>query len=106
MISIISAMWSVARGAISGAFDAERVEVFPEGFDIGLDEFVDRLICFCASLMMRSSTSVKFITCVTFTLIFQITPQNIAERERTEIADVRKTPNRRPANVHLYIIAL
>jgi hypothetical protein len=33
-------------------------------------------------------------------LIFQITPQDIAENESAKVADVSEIPNRRPANVH------
>ena len=44
----------------------ERIEIFPERVDILRGVFVDRLCrLFCAFVMMRSSTSVRFMTCVT-----------------------------------------
>ncbi len=79
---------------------SERVKIFPKRFDKRLGEFVNRLSGFFrfvdnAVVNVGQIKNVRQIVAFEF----QVTPQNVAERERAEIADVRETPNRRTANV-------
>ena len=57
-----------------------------------------------ALAMMRSSTSVKFITWVTLEAArAQEAPQDVLEDERAEIADVREVVDRGAAGVHVHL---
>jgi hypothetical protein len=84
-------------------FHSELIKVFPEGIDVRLREFIDTYPAVCG-LVDYPVVNIGEIENVGHfvAFIFQVSTQNVAENERTEVSNVRKIPNGRAANVHLH----
>src|SRR5687767_8112367 len=86
------------------AFHSERVEVFPKITNIRCGKIIDRHSHFFR-FVYYSVVNVRQVKNVrhAVSFVFQIPPQDVAENESTEIADMSEIPHRWAADVHPHL---